>query len=90
MARDPLLLTHSHVPTYVLTHVRTTYTVYLRTYSLTHTHFVTSQAFATMLRELLLPVFGTTMVLAIKNDETNIEKVADARRAARRPNPNPN
>ena len=33
------------------------------------------EAFAMMLRNLLTPVFGTTMVLAVKNDEGNIEKV---------------
>ena len=32
-------------------------------------------AFGMMLRNLLTPVFGTTMVLAVKNDEGNIEKV---------------
>ena len=32
-------------------------------------------AFGMMLRDLLTPVFGTTMVLAVKNDEGNIEKV---------------
>ena len=33
------------------------------------------EAFSMMLRNLLTPVFGTTMVLAVKNDEGNIEKV---------------
>lgn len=35
-------------------------------------------AFGMMLRNLLTPVFGTTMVLAVKNDEGNIEKVRQA------------
>lgn len=36
------------------------------------------EAFSMMLRNLLTPVFGTTMVLAVKNDEGNIEKVRQA------------
>jgi hypothetical protein len=41
-------------------------------------------AFGVMLRNLLTPVFGSTMVLAVKNDEGNIAKVPP-----RRPPPPP-
>ena len=41
-------------------------------------------AFGVMLRNLLTPVFGSTMVLAVKNDEGNIAKVPPRRPLARR------
>ena len=41
-------------------------------------------AFGVMLRNLLTPVFGSTMVLAVKNDEGNIAKVPPSRPLARR------
>ena len=41
-------------------------------------------AFGVMLRNLLTPVFGSTMVLAVKNDEGNIAKVPPRRPPPRR------
>ena len=41
-------------------------------------------AFGMMLSNLLTPVFGSTMVLAVKNDEGNIAKVPPRRPPPRR------